>query len=60
MATKPLQDLIAYKKKVDALEKEIAKLKSGMANSKQFKNKVELNLKLKAIEDELQSLLTDH
>ena len=60
MATKPLQDLIAYKKKVDALEKEIAKLKSGMASSKQFNNKVELNLKLKATEDELQSLLSDH
>jgi hypothetical protein len=60
MATKPLQDLIAYRKKVDALEKEIAKLKSGMASSKQFNNKVELNLKLKATEDELQSLLSDH
>lgn len=60
MATKPLQDLIAYKKKVDALEKEIAKLKSGMASSKQFNNKVELNLKLKATEDELQSLLSEH
>ncbi|MDX2246515.1 MAG: DUF4391 domain-containing protein [Bacteroidia bacterium] len=56
MATKPLQDLVAYKKKVDALEKEIAKLKSGMASSKQFNNKVELNLKLKAAEKELKEL----
>lgn len=60
MATKPLQDLIAYKKKVDALEKEISRLKSGIANSKQFNNKVELNLKLKATENELQSLLSDY
>jgi hypothetical protein len=60
MATRSLQDLIAYKKKVDALEKEISRLKSGMANSRQFNNKVELNLKLKAKEDELQSLLSDH
>lgn len=60
MATKSLQALIAYKKKVDALEKEISRLKSGIANSKQFNNKVELNLKLKAIEKELQSLLSDN
>lgn len=58
MATKPLQDLIAYKKKVDALEKEISRLKSGIANSKQFNNKVDLNLKLKAKENELKSLLS--
>ena len=41
-----------------ALEKEIARLKSGIAGSKQFKNKVELNLKLKAKENELKSLLS--
>jgi hypothetical protein len=58
MATKSLHALIAYKKKVSALEKDIAKLRSSMANSKQFNNKVELNLKIKATENELQSLLS--
>lgn len=58
MASKPLVDLIAYKKKVESLEKEIAKLKSGISNSKQFNNKVELNLQLKAKEYELESLLS--
>ena len=60
MADRPLQDLIALDKKVDALEKEISKLKSGIANSKQFNNRVALNLKLKAKENELQSLLSAH
>src|SRR5690606_41307343 len=58
MANKPLQDLIFFKKNVDALEKEIAKLKSGIAGCKQFNNKVVLNLKLKAKENELKSLLS--
>lgn len=49
----PLQDLIAYNKKVNVLEKEIAKLKSGIANCKQFNNKVEMNLMLKEIEKKL-------
>ena len=59
MASRPIQDLIAYRKQVSALVKEIARLKSSIANSKQFKDKVELNLKLKATEDKLQSLLFD-
>jgi len=59
MASGPIQDLIAYRKQVSALEKEIARLKSSIANSKKFKDKVELNLKLKATEDKLQSLLFD-
>ncbi len=58
MASKPIQDLVAYKKKVDALEKEIARLKSGIAKSKQFNKKVELNLKLKALEEKLRGLMT--
>jgi len=56
MASKPLQDLVTYKKKVDALEKEIARLKSGIAKSKQFNKKVELNLKLKGVENQLREL----
>lgn len=57
MVANPMQDLIAYKKKVNELKKEIARLKSGIANSKQFKDKVELNLKLKAVENELNELI---
>lgn len=56
MANKSLQDLIFFKKNVDALEKVMARLKSSIANSKQFNNKVELNLKLKGIEQELKKL----
>lgn len=56
MASRPLQELIYYKKKVDALEKKIARLKSDITKSKQYNNKVELNLKLKATENELKEL----
>lgn len=56
MASKPIQDLIAYKKQASALEKEIARLRSGIANSKQFKDKVALNLKLKEAEEQLKGL----
>jgi hypothetical protein len=58
LGDKPLADLIEFKKKVESLEKEIARLKSGIAGSKQFNNKVDLNLKLKAKENELKSLLS--
>jgi hypothetical protein len=56
MATRPIQDLIAHQKQRTALEKEIAKLKSNIAGSKQFKDKVELNMKLKALEEQLKEL----
>lgn len=59
MASKPIQDLIAYKKKSSALEREIAILKSSIASSKQFKDKVKLNLKLKAVEEQLKELSCD-
>jgi len=57
MASKPLQDLILNRKQVNNLEKEIVRLKSGIANSKQFKDKVALNLKLKALEGQLKGLI---
>lgn len=53
---KPFKDLIDFTQSINALEKEIAKLKFAIANSKQFNNKVELNLKLKAAEEELKTL----
>lgn len=57
MASKPIQDLIAYKKQVSTLEKEIARLRSGISQKKHFKDKVELNLKLKALEEQLKDLM---
>lgn len=56
MASKSLQDLVAYKKKINALEKEIVRLKTGIAKSKQFNKRVELNLKLKGVENLLREL----
>lgn len=59
MATKPLQELVAYNRKVEALEKEVAQLKAQIARSKQFNTKVELNMKLQAAEEELKLFLSD-
>lgn len=50
---RPIQELIEYKKQVDTLEKEIAKLKSNITRAKQYKDKVALNLRLKEFEKEL-------
>ncbi|MEC3880260.1 DUF4391 domain-containing protein [Parapedobacter sp. 10938] len=59
METKPLSDLIAQRKKITVLEKEISKLKSAIAKSKQFNRKVELNQQLKTAEKELKQIFTD-
>jgi hypothetical protein len=50
------QNLILFNKKADALKKEIAKLKSLVKGSQQFNNKVELNMELKKLLDELKAL----
>jgi len=47
---KPMQELIEYKRRILTFEKEIEKIKYGIANCKQFNQKVELNLKLKEAE----------
>jgi len=52
ITTKTLHELNEYKKNTHMLEKEISKLKSSIANCKQFNRKVELNIKLKALENE--------
>jgi|JI10StandDraft_1071094.scaffolds.fasta_scaffold15048_3 hypothetical protein len=59
ISSMPFQDLIEHKRRIDTLEKEIAKIKVRISNGKQFNRKVELNLRLKEAEDELQSLLTN-
>lgn len=53
---KTLHDLVEFKRQVQAIEKEIAKLKANIVTCKQFNRKVELNLKLKAKEKELDEL----
>lgn len=56
LASKSLVDIIAYTKTVKTLESEINKLKSSIANCKQFNKKVELNLKLTEIEKKLEEV----
>ena len=48
-----LSSLIEYQKQIESLTKEINRLKSSIKKSNQFNEKVELNLKLKKVEDEL-------
>lgn len=50
LSSTTVQELIEFNKQVGALEKEIASLKSAIAKSKQFKDKVNLNLKLQQVE----------
>lgn len=50
-----LDSLVNYNKEKDRLDKEIVKLKQSIANCKQFNKKVELNIKLKLLEDRIQN-----
>ncbi len=59
MVSRPIQELIHFKKNIDSLEREIAKLKTAISGTKQFNSKVELNLKLKKLEAELASMNID-
>ncbi|MHC1777532.1 MAG: DUF4391 domain-containing protein [Lentimicrobium sp.] len=54
--SKSLKDLVEYKQQIYTLEKEIEKLKTSIANCKQFNRKVELNLKMKERESDLMEL----
>lgn len=54
---KNLKDLVDHKRQVDALQREISHLQSSILNSKQFNQKVELNLKLKDLEKKLQIII---
>lgn len=48
-----LEDLVSYNKEKDFLEKEILKIKAAIVSCKQFNKKVELNLKLKVLEEKM-------
>jgi hypothetical protein len=52
-----LSELVAFADRVDALEKEIAKIRVAIAASKQFNQRVDLNIKLKAKLDALHALM---
>ena len=50
---KPILELVEFKRIVTGIEKEIANIKSKMAHTKQFNEKVQLNLILKELEAKL-------
>ena len=56
-STKPLELLVTNQRKVDVLQKEIARLKVAINGSRQFNKKVELNQELNEFEKELGLLL---
>lgn len=48
--------ILKNQQEIDRLKKEISKLKSAISKSKQFNEKVDLNIKLRAMEKELDDL----
>lgn len=56
LSEKPMDLILENQQEVDRLQKEISKLKSAIARSKQFNIKVELNMKLKKMERRLKLL----
>lgn len=56
LASKPLEAILHNQQMIDRLTKEITKLKKAIPQSKQFNEKVELNLRLKTAEKELNAL----
>lgn len=52
-----LEELVSYNKEKDFLKKEIMKIEAAILGCKQFNKKVELNLKLKELEERLSNLL---
>jgi hypothetical protein len=56
LAKKSLQEFVEQCKMMDALTKEVSRLKTAIANSKQFNQKVEMNIKLKSLETKIENL----
>lgn len=50
-----LQEIVKNEKKIDIIKKEIEKIKSEISRCKQFNKKVDLNIKLKKLKEELKS-----
>jgi hypothetical protein len=55
-SNRPILELVEFKKNVTILEKAIANIKSRMGNTKQFNEKVQLNLTLKELEAKLSEI----
>lgn len=53
LSNKSLDYILNHQQEIDYLKKKISKLKSAISRSKQFNDKVELNIELKAIENQL-------
>lgn len=56
LGKKSMDSILKNQQEIDYLEKEVAQLKSAISKSKQFNEKVELNLRLKVVEKELRDL----
>lgn len=53
LSKKSMESILLEQQKTDQLKKDISKLKAAIRKSKQFNEKVELNMKLKGLEKEL-------
>ena len=53
LSKKSMESILLEQQKTDQLKKDISKLKAAIRKSKQFNEKVELNMKLKSLEKEL-------
>lgn len=56
-AKKSMESILHNQQEIDQLKREILKLKSAISRSKQFNEKVDLNIKLKGVEKRLSKLL---
>ena len=56
LSKKSMDSILQNQQEIDQLKKEVVKLKSAISRSKQFNEKVELNLKLKNAEIELKKI----
>jgi hypothetical protein len=52
-----MDSILQNQQEIDQLKKEVARLKSAISRSKQFNEKVDLNLKLKEAEKELKKII---
>jgi hypothetical protein len=58
LSKKSMDSILQNQQEIDQLKKEVTKLKSAMLRSKHYKEKVELNLKLKEAEKNLNQMLS--
>ena len=56
LSKKSMDSILQNQQEIDQLKKEVAKLKSAISRSKQFNEKVDLNLKLKEAEKKMKKI----